>query len=371
MSIENELLRPTWIVEDYNVLCGNVRQIKALVGKDVCLICVVKGNAYGCGLAETVRMLDCEDIYGFGTGNIYEALEIRKLSSRPVLLFGNTLPAAIPEILANDITPSVSDWEWVLRYSQLAQKEVPVFVKVDVGANRLGVPFPEAVEFVEQVSRLPNIKIEGIHTHIGWPLAETGIQTLTKIARQLEERGIQIPVRLAANSELTARLPASWLDAINPGKLVYGIRPCELDGLNVQPVFQALKSRIILVKVPVGDSMKGVARIGVIPIGFADGLPSAYLADSYVLVHGKRAPIIKIHAEHTRIDLSAIPEAGVADEAIVIGASGTERIEAGYVARKCGMTESELLRNLAHCIPAVCIKNEQTFITNPVSTGEE
>lgn len=367
MSMENDLLRPTWIVENYNVLRDNVRQLKALVGNDVRLICVVKGNAYGCGLKQTVRVLDREDIYGFGTGNIYEALEIRKQSSRPILLFGNTLPSAIPEILAYEITPSVSDWEWVLRYSQHARKESPVFVKVDVGANRLGVSYPEAVEFVEKVSKLPNIRIDGIHTHIGWALAETGTRRLADIVRQLEERGIRIPIKLAANSELTARLPSAWFNAVNPGKLVYGIRPCELDSLDVHHVFRSLKSRIILVKKPVGDALKGVTRLGVIPIGFADGLPSAYKENAYVLIHGKRAPIIQIHAEHTRIDLSDIPEAEVSEEVVVIGTSGAERIEAGDVAHRCGMTESELLRNLAHCIPAVCIEGGRFFMINPIS----
>ena len=95
MSIEKNLLRPTWIAVDYDVMRSNIRQIKGLVGSDVRIICVVKGNAYGCGLAQTVRVLNREDIFGFGTGNIYEALEVRKLSSRTILLFGNTLPTAI------------------------------------------------------------------------------------------------------------------------------------------------------------------------------------------------------------------------------------------------------------------------------------
>lgn len=246
-----------------------------------------------------------------GTGNLYEALAVRKLSSRPILLFGNTLRSAIPEILEHGITPSVSDWEWALQYSRQARKEAPVFIKIDAGANRLGIPFPEAAAFVERVSKLPNIRIDGIHTHVGWSLAETGLQKLTEIAHQLGDRGIQIPIKLTANSELTARLPASWLDAINPGKLIYGIRPCELDGLEVQHVFKGLKSKLILIKKPVGDSLKDVERMGVIPIGFADGLPSSYVTDSYVLVHGKRAPVIKVHAEHTRIALSGIPEARV------------------------------------------------------------
>ena len=85
----------------------------------------------------------------------------------------------------------------------------------------------------------------------------------------------------------------------------------------------------------------------------ADGLPSAYFKEGEVLVHGKRAPIIKIHAEHTRIDLSKIPGARIGDEVVLIGTQGGDNIDFYTVARKCDTTESELLRALSRCLPKI------------------
>lgn len=91
MDMREKLLRPTWIKIDLDAIKHNTAEIKKVIGEGVKLISVLKGNAYGCGLLQVVKTLCCENIYGFGAGNIYEAIEVRRNCNLLVVLFGNTL----------------------------------------------------------------------------------------------------------------------------------------------------------------------------------------------------------------------------------------------------------------------------------------
>jgi len=119
------------------------------------------------------------------------------------VLFGNTLKNTIPEILRHNITPSVSDLDWVKAYSDSADDSAaPVFVKVDVGLNRLGVPYTEALNFFREISHHPNIRVDGIMTHIALPKEhiEKAFDRFCTVVTSLEKRGFNIPIKLAAHS---------------------------------------------------------------------------------------------------------------------------------------------------------------------------
>jgi alanine racemase len=362
MDICKELLRPTWIEIDLDSIISNAREIKRVIGQHTKLIPVLKGNAYGCGLIEVVEALRDKDIYGFGVGNIYEAIEIRKNTHLPILLFGNTLKNAVTEILRHHLTPSVSDLEWVEAYSKEACDEIaPIFVKIDVGLNRLGVLYTEAVKFIEAVSRLKNITVEGIQTHIVGErdYIQNGFDIFSNIINTLEKNGYKIPIKLVANSQLVAQNPATYLNAVDPGKLIYGIIPfkAEVD-IRVKPAFARLVSKIIHIKKSVNVSPEKYERIGIVPIGMADGLPSQYSSNKgEVLVHGKRVSIIKVHAEHTRVDLSQCLDAIIGDEVVFIGDQMGSVIDFYEVAKKCHVTESEVLRSLSRCLPRIYYRN--------------
>lgn len=362
MDIRKGLLRPTWIEIDLDVMKSNIAEIKRTIGSSVKLIVVLKGNAYGCGLTETVEALSTEGIYGFGAGNIYEAIEVRKHTDLQILLFGNTLTNAIPEILRHEIVPSVSDISWVHAYSEaIPSGTAPLYVKVDVGLNRLGVPYNEALGFFAEISKLRNVRIAGIQTHItgSKEYVQKGLDEFFNVIKTLEDRGFQIPIKLAAHSQLVAQHPSSYLNAVDPGKLVYGIMPFKPEiEICIKPAFSKLTSRIIHVKKSIDFSPEKYEKIGIVPLGMADGLPSTYsMHGGEVLVKGKRAPIIKVHAEHTRVNLSQISESAIGDEVVFIGNQEGASIDFYEVAKKCGTTESEVLRSLSHCLPRIYIQN--------------
>ena len=137
--------------------------------------------------------------------------------------------------------------------------------------------------------------------------------------------------------------PSTYLNAVDPGRMLYGYgREAVTDAAELRPAFKALKSRLIEVKdvaprerfasaapFPIVSAM----RLGVIPIGVGDGFHR--LNAGRVLVRGRRVPILaRPSLEHTRLDLTAVPDASVGDEVVLIGRQGQEEITLEEVAER-------------------------------------
>jgi alanine racemase len=128
--------------------------------------------------------------------------------------------------------------------------------------------------------------------------------------------------------------------------MLYGITfPGEPAPVSLRPAFRALTTRIVAVKEVLPRErfadrapfpVTGPTRLGVVPMGSGDGL--LWLSAGRVLVRGRAAPIVGGHAlEHTRIDLTAVPDARVGDEVVVIGRQGDLEISVAEVARRHGL----------------------------------
>jgi alanine racemase len=198
---------------------------------------------------------------------------------------------------------------------------------------------------------LPHLRLGGLcahpHAHgtdpayIEWQLGR-----FTAVVDELQARGIAVPIRLFAASPFVLRFPQTYLNAVDPGRMLYGITfPGETTPMPLRPVFHALVTRVIALKeltprerfaeqapFPVTAPM----RLGVIAMGLADGL--AWLHAGRVLVRGRAAPILTgPNLEHTRIDLTGVPDARVGDEAVIIGRQGDEEITIAEVAKRHGL----------------------------------
>src|SRR5262249_55946880 len=176
--------------------------------------------------------------------------------------------------------------------------------------------------------------------------AEWQLGRFTTAVDELEARGIPVPVRLFAASPFLLKFPQTYLNAVDPGRMLYGITfPGETSPVPLRPTFRALTTRVIALKellprerfadvapFPVTAPM----RLGVIPSGSADGL--RWLHADRALVRGRAAPIVDGPSlEHTRIDLTGVPDARVGDEVVVIGRQGELEITSAEVAARHGM----------------------------------
>jgi alanine racemase len=167
----------------------------------------------------------------------------------------------------------------------------------------------------------------------------------------IEAAGIDVPIRMTAHSAMVGRYPAMHLNAVDPGKLIYGIGPPAMAG-DFRPALRALRTRLIAVKTVSGGTpfdadapfpVRGEQRIGIVPMGWGDGFPKA----GQVLVRGHRVDILGAPSvEHARIALGDCPGAEVGDDVIVIGRQGPAMLPAEEVAAALGIGASELTRSI-------------------------
>jgi alanine racemase len=275
------------------------------------------------------------------TGSIDEALAIRTAGiGARILLFGGYLPAEIPELLRHGLTPTIHDRIGAEAVSAAASTPVPIYVKVDSGLGRLGVPLPDAVDLIQAIAGLPNLAIEGIYSHLpfgslaGRDWAGEKYEAFAMMLGRLAVRGVKPSVtQVWASSGLLAGMP-DVCNAVCVGHLLYGLSPVAPDvapASGLQPVLKAIKTRLVHVahRAAGGDAAIGGqygvknARItGVVPLGLGDGMRRIAPGQTMsLLIRGRRAAVIGVSLEHTTLDLTAIDSPQVGDEVIVIGVS--------------------------------------------------
>lgn len=347
------LPRPTALEIDLDAAVSNIRAVRRLVGAERKIFAVVKADGYGHGAAEMGAVFVANGADALGVADLGEGIRLRRRGiTAPVLVYPNSLSEAAPATLAHGLTPTLVDLDGARAYSEAATGPCDIFVKVDVGLERLGVPAEQAVKTVAAMMELPRLRLAGLcaHPHDSHgadpAYAEWQLARFTGVVDELEARGIAVPVRLFAASPFVLKFPQTYLNAVDPGRMLYGITfPGETSPVPLRPTLRALTSRIIALKeltprerfaelapFPVTAPM----RLGVIPMGSADGLN--WLHAGRVLVCGRAAPIISGPSlEHTRIDLTDVPEAQVGDEAVIIGRQGDAEITAAEVAKRHGL----------------------------------
>jgi len=345
--------RPTTLEIDLDAAAANVQAVRRLVGPARRLFAVVKADGYGHGAAEMGAVFAAHGADALAVADLAEGIRLRRHGIvAPVLVYPNSLPEAAPETIAHGLIPTLVDLDSARAYAEAATEPCDVFVKIDVGLERLGVPAELAVKTITAMLELPRLRLAGLcaHPHApdggGAAYAEWQLGRFTAAVDELEARGVRVPIRLFAASPFVLRFPQTYLNAVDPGRMLYGITfPGEPTPVELRPTFRRLASRIIALKELAPRErfaelapfpVTGPLRLGVIPMGSADGL--LWLHAGRVLVRGRAAPIVDAPSlEHTRIDLTGVPDARVGDEVVIIGRQGDAEITVAEVAARHGL----------------------------------
>jgi len=376
--IDGKLLRPVWFEIDLDALRHNLQETRRLVGKDVNIICALKCDAYGFGYLEVAKEVISTGAYGIAVADLFEAVNLRQQGIEvPILLYANNLSSTAETVIEYELIPTVTELESAKRYSRKATSRLKIFVKVDIGLYRAGV-FPErAVSLIEKLLTLENIVVGGIYTHFHFSeddeYVDWQFNKFKDVLRELEHKRIDMPIKMAAATPTILQSPHTYLNAVDPGRLIYGnqvvAQPRQRVQLNF--LFRSLKARIIERKninprtefkdsapFPVQRKM----TIGILPIGWGDGYSKKHSLGGSVLVHGKRVPVLgAINFEHTRIDLTDVPEAQVGDEVVLIGKQGDEEITVEEVAEIRDTDLGEVFQSVRKHIPRIYFKDGKPY----------
>lgn len=365
----SEPLRHCWAEVNLDALRHNVATLREHAGPGVGIMAVVKANAYGHGVVELARELRYL-VEMFGVANIAEAIQLRRVAAdSPIILLGPALPEEREPLVRNGFIPVVSSLEEARIYAGLVQRlKLPapfsIHLKIDTGMGRIGIWHEEAAEVVRAILALPALRIAGVATHL--PSADEDaawtrhqLECWDAVLAELRNTGLDVPVVHSLNSagiilfnELGTAESRSRGDFIRPGLVLYGCSPVPAFQERLQPVL-AWKSRISLLRqVPAGRTVSygrtfttpAPMRIATVCAGYADGYPR-HLSNTgaEVLIGGRRCAVLgRVTMDQLLVDATAVPEAVVGDEVVLLGRQGDEEISATELAQKAGTIPWEI-----------------------------
>ena len=344
-DMEDAVLRRTWAEIDLDALEHNYRRARTLTGPGVRYLGVVKADAYGHGAVQIGRKLESLGADYLAVSSLDEARELRHGGiTMPVLILGHTPPDMVPELIRYHITQAVSALAKAEEYSAAAVAcggTLRVHIKVDTGMSRLGFlvrggHFEGGIASIAAACALPGLDAEGIFTHFAvadedgeedeaYTREQFGL--FTAVIDALAQRGRTFAIRHCANSGALARYPEMYLDMVRPGIALYGAG-ADAQRLDLRPVM-SLKTCISTIKVFDPDTTVSYGRtfrttertrVGVLPIGYADGFFRGLSNRASVLTDQGSAPIRgRICMDMCMVDLTELPDVHVGDAVEIFG----------------------------------------------------
>lgn len=340
------------------------------------MMAVVKANGYGHGMLEAVKILEAEQAEHFAVAILEEGIYLRQNGcEKSILILGHTFDEGLEEALFYGLTPTIDTYEQAKCLNKIAQRQskvAAIHIKIDTGMGRLGfLPNEQAIERIQQIFALPYIRVEGIYSHLASSeqiadatYSHKQFNTFSRFLHCLEEKHVKIPLKHLSNSAAIMLYPEMHFNMVRPGTALFGIYSGpELRRQKPDALIPAMsiKARLARVRqVPAGtkvsySSLFETARpstLGVVPLGYADGIFRSLANKGEVLLHGKRSPIVgNLCMDQFVIDISHVHNPNPGDEIVLVGTQDEEKISAEEVAEIAGTNAIELLTGLGERMP--------------------
>ena len=385
MVLKSEQKYRSWVEVDLDNFISNLHEIKRLIGPQVDFMQTVKADAYGHGAIEISNAALKNGARMLGVANADEGVQLRISGiDAPVVILSPSTAPEIDEIIKYDLTPSVSDVFFVRQLQKALEKagrKLPVHIEVDTGMGRGGTIHSEALNLIREISKLPNITMEGIFSHFAIseniiPCNDRQWQLFSGLLEELEVEGIKIPIRHIENSGAILNYPEFKMDMVRPGIMTYGIYPAPENEIKaaLAPVMSFKTSIVLLKDFPKGYGIgygstyitNKETRIATIPVGYGDGYPFILSNQGEALIRGKRAPIVgRVSMDMCTIDITHIAGCAVGDEVVLLGEQGKEYISANEIAAKARTISYEVLCALGKRAPRVFLQKGKTDAVEP------
>ena len=359
----------------------NLKAIQSLLTPHTQIMAVIKTDAYGHGAAEIAKTAEpYEFLYGFAVATAEEALSLRRHGiQKPILILGYVFPEHYQMLAEYEIRPAVFTLDMARQLSQAAKKvgkDLYIHIKIDTGMSRIGLQAcEESIQAIAQIHALEHIIIEGIFTHFARAdeadksSAEEQLHLFQNVLRLTEEAGIKIPYRHCSNSAGIISLRDADMDMVRAGIILYGLWPSdEMDksSIDLKPVLE-LKSHVAHVKtLPAGRSisyggtytLREPGTVATIPAGYGDGYPRSLSNKGYVLIHGRRAPILgRVCMDQFMADVTGIEGVKAGDTVTLAGRDGAEFLSLEQLGEMSGRFNYEFACALGKRIPRVFYEN--------------
>lgn len=366
----------TYVNIDLDAISENFDAICQKSGKAV--MAVVKANGYGHGAVPIARLLEKRSDF-FGVATIAEALELRQAGIRkPILILGYVNSNAYPQAISEEIRLTIYRLEDALALSETAQrlnKTALCHLAVDTGMSRIGfAPTEESADLCARIATLPGLKIEGLFSHYATAdcldLNRTYQQAelFSRFDSLLKERNVYVPIRHLDNSAGLMHFGCEF-EMVRAGIILYGMYPSdEIDPklLPLRPALSWLSCISHIKLLPPGSEIgyggtfvtTRPTMVATVPVGYADGYRRNLSNRFYVLIRGKKAPILgRICMDQMMVDVTDIPGARHGDEVTLIGQNGDEIITTEQIAAMADSFHYEFPCGIHHRVPRIYYRN--------------
>ncbi|WQY18649.1 alanine racemase [Helicobacter pylori] len=376
------LKRASFVEVDTASLRHNFSTVKRIVPKDAHIMAVVKANAYGAGAIKASEIFLQEGANYLGVATLDEALELRShFSKTPILILGYSPNSNASMLIDNDLSAMIFSLEQAEVFSQMAlksQKRLKIHLKIDTGMHRLGLePNFKSIEIIKKIRALKGLEVEGIFTHLS--NADANIKTHAKnqmkafnaFLEQLLNQKIEFQYRHAYNSAGILSLcngnENRFLNLYRPGIMLYGFYPS--DGMKetcptILKNVISLKAQIVQIRSVKKGEFIGYGEhfytneetlVGVLALGYADGLMRALGNRIQVAINNQLAPLIgKVCMDQCFVKLNNI-QAKEGDEVILFGDKSAKANDASEIAALLNTIPYETISTLSKRLERVYI----------------
>lgn len=347
----------------------NIAEIKKYISPGAKFMAVVKANAYGHGAPAVARAAVEAGADHLGVANLKEALELRETGIlSPILILTESPTSVADEVIQHDLTQTIYSFSEAKALSDEAQKRkktAKIHVKIDTGMGRVGIVPSEGLAFIAKVSSLPGLTLEGVFTHFAKaedPEDNFTVEQFQKF-QQIIARLPQITLKHAANSAAALFHPATHLDLVRVGLMMYGLYPQGNSRrlINLKPAL-SFKTRVTyLKKVPAGTPLAygstyitpTETTIATLPVGYADGYSRRLSNRGQVVINGKRFPVVgRISMDLTLVNVGQ-GKVEMGDEAVLIGEQGGQAVSADEIAALEDTISYEVICSIGKRVPRV------------------
>ncbi len=376
------LKRASFVEVDSASLRHNFSAVKSIVPKDAHIMAVVKANAYGAGAIKASEIFLQEGANYLGVAALDEALELRSYFPKtPILILGYSPNANASMLIDNDLSAMVFSLEQAEVFSQMAlksQKRLKVHLKIDTGMHRLGLePNFKSIETIKKIRALKGLEVEGIFTHLS--NADAKIKTHAKnqmkafnaFLEQLLDQKIEFQYRHAYNSAGILSLcngnENRFLNLYRPGIMLYGFYPSNGMKESCSTILKnviSLKAQIVQIRSVKKGEFIGYGEhfytneetlVGVLALGYADGLMRALGNRIQVAINNQLAPLIgKVCMDQCFVKLNNI-QAKEGDEVILFGDKSAKANDASEIAALLNTIAYETISTLSKRLERVYI----------------
>lgn len=352
----------SWIEVDTTAIRDNLRGFAARLAPGIRLLAVVKGNAYGHGMLPVARAALEAGAQWLGVFHLGEVEQLRAAGiEAPVLILGY-VPAGDMELaLQLGARITASSPETISAAGEAAARSglpARLHLKVECGTHRLGVSEEQLPRVFKLLGELPQVKLEGVHTHFAniedtteHDYARRQLQRFRDYLQALRQAGLEVKLPHTACTAAAILFPDTHFAMVRVGIGLYGLWPSKETQLSAlqagrpQPSLRPAlcwKTRVVQVKdIPAGAYVgygcshrtTRPTRLAVLPVGYANGYDRLLSNRGHVLVAGTRAPILgRVCMNLTMVDVTDIPDVALEQEVVLLGRQGEENISAEQMA---------------------------------------